>query len=245
MNRIKYAFPLLWKHNIIGNATKLSPMSSKIIDKVFISSNKSGVPNFSNRAKIKKVKCSNCSCDINIETLVPLCCQSCKALISVEVFKIFNFFELFDLEASYDIDKNILKKKFNDIQKIYHPDQNSQNPELEKVNEVSSYINHAYKTLLNDIDRAVYIMDKKYDYKIKEEENLEDEEFLFEIVEINEQINNPDANIAELTKEYKDKYQDHVEKIKLHFKEKDFINVINALKKLKFINRILDRLQNI
>ncbi|CAD2090232.1 chaperone protein, putative [Plasmodium vinckei brucechwatti] len=209
MNRIKYALPLLWKHNIIRNATKLSSMSSKRIDRAFISSNKSGVLNFSNRAKIKKVKCNNCSCDINIEAIVPLCCQSCKALISVEVFKIFNFFELFDIEASYDIDKNVLKKKFNDIQKIYHPDQNSQNPE------------------------------------IKEEENLEDEEFLFEIVEINEQINNPDANIAELTREYKDKYQDHVERVKLYFKEKDFNSVINALKKLKFINRILDRLQNI
>ncbi|EAA17250.1 hypothetical protein [Plasmodium yoelii yoelii] len=71
---------------------------------------------------------------------------------------------------------------------------------MEKVNEVSSYINNAYKTLLNDIDRAIYIMDKKYNYKIHEEENLEDEQFLFEIVEINEEINNPDANIVELAK---------------------------------------------
>ncbi|CDU17602.1 chaperone, putative [Plasmodium yoelii] len=245
MNKIKYAFPLLWKHNIIGNTIKINPMSSKIIDRVFINSNKTNILNFSNRTKIKKVKCYSCNCDINIETLVPLCCQSCKALISVDVFKIFNFFELFDIEPTYDIDKNILKKKFNDIQKIYHPDRNSQNPEMEKVNEVSSYINNAYKTLLNDIDRAIYIMDKKYNYKIHEEENLEDEQFLFEIVEINEEINNPDANIVELAKKYKDKYQDHVEKIKLYFKQKDFDNVINALKRLKFINRILDRLQNI
>ncbi|ETB60244.1 Fe-S protein assembly co-chaperone HscB, variant [Plasmodium yoelii 17X] len=184
MNKIKYAFPLLWKHNIIGNTIKINPMSSKIIDRAFINSNKTNILNFSNRTKIKKVKCYSCNCDINIETLVPLCCQSCKALISVDVFKIFNFFELFDIEPTYDIDKNILKKKFNDIQKIYHPDRNSQNPEMEKVNEVSSYINNAYKTLLNDIDRAIYIMDKKYNYKIHEEENLEDEQFLFEIVEV-------------------------------------------------------------
>lgn len=119
MNKIKYAFPLLWKHNIIGNATKLSPISSKIINRVFISkkchkkmnhiliiyhfsyfsiaiylysyismlifysiqfidSNKSSILNFSNRTKIKKVKCYNCNCDINVETIVPLCCQVCS-----------------------------------------------------------------------------------------------------------------------------------------------------------------------
>lgn len=46
-------------------------------------------------------------------------------------FIIYTWFFFIFREASYDIDKNLLKKKFNDIQKIYHPDQNSQNPEVE------------------------------------------------------------------------------------------------------------------
>ncbi|KNA00304.1 hypothetical protein PVNG_06638 [Plasmodium vivax North Korean] len=81
--------------------------------------------------------------------------------------------------------------------------------------------------------------------KIPEEENLEDSEFLAEIVQVNEQIGDPEANITLMTKEYQDKYEDHIEKIKLHFDEGNFEDILKALKKLKFINRILDRLQNV
>ncbi|SBT76395.1 chaperone, putative [Plasmodium ovale] len=251
MNRFKYA-SLLWKHNTVMSLKAHKNLSSKLAkpfstreNNESILNNKCNVANFNDTERNKQVKCHRCHSDISVD-VVPFNCQNCKALITIDVFKIFNFFELFDIrEVNYDIDKNYLRKKFNDIQKIYHPDRNSQNQEIEKINEVSSYLNHAYRVLSNDVDRAIYLMNIQYDYKIAEEENLEDDEFLFEIVQINEEINNPDANIASLTKEYKEKYEDYVGKIKLYFKEKDFNSIVNSLKKLKFINKVLERLQNL
>ncbi|SBT70974.1 chaperone, putative [Plasmodium malariae] len=240
MNKIKY-ISLLWKHNAVTNTISCKPYSNKLTKRLFINGNNK----YFNKRKNIKVKCYKCHRDINVDN-VPFSCQSCKALINVDVFKIFNFFELFGFrKVSYDLDKNYLKKKFNDIQKIYHPDKNAQNSELERINEVSSYLNNAYGILLNDIDRASYMINIQYNYKIPEDENLEDEEFLSEIIKINEEINKPEMDLLLLTREYKDKYEDHVKKIKLHFEEKDFENILNTLKKLKFINKILERLKNL
>ncbi|KJP88602.1 Fe-S protein assembly co-chaperone HscB [Plasmodium fragile] len=273
MNKVKYV-SLLWRHKVVFNTAghRRYHRHAATLEKKFYSSGKY-------TSTVKRVKCHNCHRDICLD-VVPLSCQTCSALLHVDAFKQFNFFELFGLRATYDIDKGHLKEKFNNIQKLYHPDKHAQNEQREQINEVSSYLNSAYKTLQNDVDRALYLLNIQYNYKIPEEENLEDSEFLAEIIEVNEQIGDPEANITLMTKQYKDKYQDHVEKIKLHFDTGvnnkygyfasptcadlhetdlahlgvnanvkgvplDFEHILKALKKLKFINRILDRLQNV
>lgn len=238
MNKVKYV-PLLWRHKAVLNTTGRRRYHHNInnLEKIFYSSGK-----YTNT--VRRITCHKCHCDISLD-VVPLTCETCSALLHVDAFKQFNFFELFGLQATYDIDKGHLKQKFNNIQKLYHPDKHAQNEQLEQINEVSSYLNSAYKTLQNDVDRALYLLSIQYNYKIPEEENLEDSEFLAEIVQVNEQIGDPEANITLMTKEYKDKYEEHIEKIKLYFDKGDFEHILMALKKLKFINRILDRLQNV
>ncbi|EUD68023.1 molecular chaperone HscB [Plasmodium inui San Antonio 1] len=238
MNKVKYV-SLLWRHKAVLNTTGRRRYHPHVgtLEKKFYSTGK-------DTNIVKHVKCHRCHSDISLD-VVPLSCQTCSALLHVDSFKQFSFFELFGLPTTYNIDKGHLRKKFNDIQKLYHPDKHAQNEQLAQINEVSSYLNSAYKTLQNDVDRAVYLLRIQYNYKIPEEENLEDSEFLAEIVQVNEQIGDPEANITLMTKEYKYKYEDHVEKIKLHFDKGDFEHILKALKKLKFINRILDRLQNV
>ncbi|VWU49176.1 chaperone, putative [Hepatocystis sp. ex Piliocolobus tephrosceles] len=249
MKRISYILPTLWKHNIKINAKVHKQQLYNSNKRFFINENNSENKkcdelNNNRNGKIKKMKCHNCHIDLNLD-VVPFSCQSCKALLNVDVFKLFNFFELFGIEANFEIDKNYLKTKFNDTQKIYHPDKHSKNPQLEKINEVSSHLNHAYKILSNDVDRALYLMKIQYNYKIPEEANIEDGDFLFEIFQVNEEINNPDADVILLRKQYKEKYEEQLEQIKRHFKKKDFENIVTTLKKLKFIIKILERLKNV
>ncbi|ANQ07457.1 Molecular chaperone HscB [Plasmodium coatneyi] len=238
MNKVKYV-SLLWRHKAVLNTTGRRRYHHPFgtLERKFHSPAKYTNP-------VKRVKCHNCHREMSLD-VVPLSCQTCSALLHVDAFKQFNFFELFGLRTTYHIDKAHLKEKFNDIQKLYHPDKHAQNEQLEQINEVSSYLNSAYRTLQNDVDRALYLLSIQYDYKIPEEENLEDSDFLAEIVQVNEQIGDPEANIPLMTKEYKNKYEEHVEKIKFHFEKGDFEHILKALKKLKFINRILDRLQNV
>ena len=49
-----------------------------------------------------------------------------------------------------------------DLQKEFHPDKSGEQSELkEKMEKYSSYINEAKATLLNDLQRAIYLMQLK------------------------------------------------------------------------------------
>jgi DnaJ-domain-containing protein 1 len=49
-----------------------------------------------------------------------------------------------------------------DLQKEFHPDKSSSQEEFkEKMEKYSSYINEAKATLLNDLQRAIYLMELK------------------------------------------------------------------------------------
>lgn len=73
-----------------------------------------------------------------------------------------NYFELFDLSASkFSVDRSKLKKKFLNWQRRVHPDTfaaAADGAEVEaKAKAWSELINHAYKTLDSDLDRALYM----------------------------------------------------------------------------------------
>lgn len=190
----------------------------------------------------ENLKCYNCQSDMKFD-MISYVCKNCKALVDVEVFKRFNNFELFHLNVDYDLDKIILKQKFNDVQKLFHPDKHSQSAKLEKINEASSYLNNAYKLLNSDMERAIYLLELLFNYKMNDDENIQDEDFLQEIIKINEQIDNSE-DIKLLTKHYEKTYQNHIDELKLYFKEKNCDRIVKVVKKLKFIDKILERIKN-
>ena len=71
-----------------------------------------------------------------------------------------NFFQLFDLPESFDLDVAHLSAKYRDMQTEIHPDKFAGAAEQEKIRAVqmTSYINEAYSTLKSPIKRAAYIL---------------------------------------------------------------------------------------
>ena len=71
-----------------------------------------------------------------------------------------NFFQLFDLPESFDLDVAHLSAKYRDMQTEIHPDKFAGAAEQEKMRAVqmTSYINEAYSTLKSPIKRAAYIL---------------------------------------------------------------------------------------
>ena len=72
-----------------------------------------------------------------------------------------NYFELFELEVIFNIDKNLLLDKYIELQKKYNPDKAESEVELYKRTSIASEVNAAYKTLKNDYLRASYILKLK------------------------------------------------------------------------------------
>ncbi|EUT86580.1 Fe-S protein assembly co-chaperone HscB, variant 2 [Plasmodium falciparum Santa Lucia] len=179
VEQMKSKKPLFWKMKEI----KWDPKFVNNFKTLQLDSNNYNGNILSNKNKVKHFKCPKCNNNISTDT-VSFNCEVCKALFNIDIFRNFNIFELFNIEVNYDIDKSHLKKKFNEIQNIYHPDKNAQNVEVDEINEVSSYLNNAYKTLSNDVERALYLLKMEYNYMISEDECMDDDEFLSEIIKV-------------------------------------------------------------
>ena len=67
-----------------------------------------------------------------------------------------NYFQLFNLPESYNLDSRKLVAEYHKLQLEFHPDKYSNSPESEKMSALSSasYINDAYETLKSPLKRA-------------------------------------------------------------------------------------------
>jgi molecular chaperone HscB len=74
-----------------------------------------------------------------------------------------NYFELFGLPESYDLDLTELSKRYRKLQNAIHPDKFANGSDLERRLSVqqSALINEAYQTLKSPLRRAQYMLMRK------------------------------------------------------------------------------------
>lgn len=100
-----------------------------------------------------------------------------------------NYYEFFELPVSPTIDKALLKKRFYQKSKAFHPDfYTLESPEKQaEVLELSSLNNLAYKVLRDDDKRLKYFLELKGALG-EEGQNQVPQDFLMDIMEINEKL---------------------------------------------------------
>mmetsp|Transcript_14911 Transcript_14911/g.10814 ORF Transcript_14911/g.10814 Transcript_14911/m.10814 type:complete len:99 (+) Transcript_14911:193-489(+) len=87
-------------------------------------------------------------------------CNPCQYLKDPATVQTLNYFEFFCMEPSFDVDFRKLNLQYKEFQKLLHPDKFNLASELmkENSNTLSSYANNAYYTLINDLERSIYIL---------------------------------------------------------------------------------------
>ncbi len=108
-----------------------------------------------------------------------------------------NYFELFELPLHFIVDKTVLKKKYYQLSKKYHPDFYDASigiSEAENLN-LSSKINEGYKLFQNDYAIIGYVLKLKGLIQDQEKYNLAPS-FLMEVMELNEDLN--EASLPQL-----------------------------------------------
>jgi len=99
------------------------------------------------------------------------------------------YFEFYDLPVSFLIDEGLLRKKFVQKSKEFHPDFHTlaSDEKQAEILELSTLNNEAYKTLSDADKRMQYILQQK-DLLGEDNKNQLPQAFLMEMMDINEKL---------------------------------------------------------
>lgn len=101
-----------------------------------------------------------------------------------------NYFELFELEAVFDIDLGELDQRFQQLQRVLHPDKFASSSDAERRWSVqaASRVNEAYQTLKQPLKRANYMLELQGLMLNEETDTQMDPMFLMEQMELREAL---------------------------------------------------------
>ncbi|XP_050306094.1 iron-sulfur cluster co-chaperone protein HscB [Anthonomus grandis grandis] len=172
-------------------------------------------------------------------------CEECKTIQSPHETK--NYFKIFNLEEKFDIDVKSLQSKYRMLQGRLHPDKFSNKSEQEKhISETySSLVNKAYKSLQAPLRRAQHLLELHGD-GIDEEQKVDDPEFLMEMMELNEELENcTDADkLRKLDIKNKNQLEMLAKSIDECFKENNLNKAKNLVIKMKYYSSLGNRINS-
>ncbi|HNA17863.1 MAG TPA: Fe-S protein assembly co-chaperone HscB [Ferruginibacter sp.] len=156
-----------------------------------------------------------------------------------------NYFELFEMPVTLEIDPGKLAKKYFELQKKYHPDFYTQASEYEQEEalEISSQLNKALKVFKDRDETIKYVLQLKG--LLEEEEKYQlPPDFLLEMMELNEELSDESAaRIASIEKELYSEIGSIIENYNdERIREQELQKLKAYYYKKKYLKRILDRL---
>ncbi len=101
-----------------------------------------------------------------------------------------NYFELFGLPASYDLDLTDLASRYRDLQRRFHPDRYATAPDSERrlSMQMTAQINAAYQALRDPVARGRYLLGLQGVATDEETDTRMDPGFLMEQMELREAL---------------------------------------------------------
>jgi molecular chaperone HscB len=151
-----------------------------------------------------------------------------------------NYFELFELPVSFDIDKERLVNCYRDLQHVVHPDKyvNASEKERRLAMQKAVQINEAFQTLKNPLSRAMYLL--QLQGIDKDNQTDMDGEFLMAQMELREElaeIKDFDALNAFLNRIEK-QMQNLIVQLSQEFREKNWQAASSSVSKFQFFTKL-------
>ncbi|XP_023304500.2 iron-sulfur cluster co-chaperone protein HscB [Lucilia cuprina] len=158
-----------------------------------------------------------------------------------------NYFDLLDFPQKFDLETQLLTKRFRQLQTVVHPDKFSNKTSREQTNSAdwSSLINKAYKTLSLPLERGQYLLELN-GRQIPQDNSALNKEFLMEMMERNEEVEDAstkselDAINESLAKELQEK----VEILTKVFAENNLEKATSLLVEMKYLISIQKTIKN-
>ena len=166
-----------------------------------------------------------------------------------------NYFELFEIPVQLKVNKEDISQKFFELSRKHHPDYfvKASREEQATALETSAQLNKAFKTFQTSDETIKYVLQWKG--LLEEEEKYQlPQDFLMEVLEINEQLmdleDNPDlgTNLQSAIANLQLEIYAPVKEIVEHYREgvtteKELLQVKEYYYKKKYLDRLKRQLQ--
>ena len=162
-----------------------------------------------------------------------------------------NYFELFGIPESFEVDLHALADKNRAYQAALHPDRytNASDQERRMSVQTTAYVNEAYATLKSDLKRAHYLLKlKDIDFN-SDSETSNDTEFLMQQMEMHDRIeevdqaNDPLSTLDSLAKELKQQQADLISQFSAQYSENNLSEAKHTALKLQFYERLTNQVR--
>jgi molecular chaperone HscB len=156
-----------------------------------------------------------------------------------------NFFELFELPVSYDVDLKKIQQHYMALQRLVHPDKYTSGTDQEKrlSMQQTSWINEAQATLKDPVARATYLLKLKgTDINIENETTM-DAGFLMQQLEVRERLENirnekdPLGSLDQMSKELKSATEDMMKSFSEAYEADEIDDAREWIRKLQFMQK--------
>ena len=170
-----------------------------------------------------------------------------------------NHFELYEIPLTLQVDPQLLKKRYYELSRQYHPDffTNAEKEKQSEVLQTASQVNKAYKIFQDEDETIRYVLELKG--LLTEEEKYElDPQFLMEVMDINEELMELEMdesqeqlmNVEQKANRLMLKIYEDVASVIESFKdgtttEEQLLQVKDYYYQKKYLQRILDRIKGI
>lgn len=153
--------------------------------------------------------------------------------------RLMEFFDIYEIEPSFSISENELKKKYLVLQKKFHPDRFAHSSIEEQKTALinSSLINDAYQVLKDDIRRAKYLLECNG----VEITNHTNPAFLMKQMEYEEKIedhSNDKNQLLSIQKELQEELGQYKDNLTVDFDKKNFDRATNQINEFIFIDKL-------
>lgn len=160
-----------------------------------------------------------------------------------------NFFTLFDLPESLDVDKTKLSTTYQMLQQLTHPDKFSTGSEQEKriALQKNSQVNDGYSVLKNPLTRAQHLLSLRGVDVRDEQHTMQDTAFLMQQMEWRESLEDAQNDEHALWQFHDDISQtikteyEHLSALFNDFADVD--TIANAVRKLTFMYKFQEQVQ--
>ena len=167
-----------------------------------------------------------------------------------------NYFELFGLPVSFEVDSNKLSEHYRELQRASHPDKfaNATDQERRIAVQQAAQINEAFRVLKSPLERGKYLLSLQGINLDEETDTSMDPQFLMQQMELRESLEevrdaqDPLGKLASLLQEIEKSMNDMIAELFVLFakaNDEAYKQARDTLRKMQFMHKLRDEVEDL